>query len=100
MRRSFSKKIRTRLFVWCDTEILLVLLFERFFIIGKTNEACKAGLDFLIQMLLDLGFSVKWEKVCGPANPITFLGMFMDSMHQRIELPQKIDSADKFSVQI
>lgn len=39
-------------------------------------------------LLIQLGFSVKWDKVSGPSCRIQFLGIVVDSFQQRLELPK------------
>ena len=65
----------------------IVSYLDDFLVVGHTASSCSAAQSFLINLLHRLGFEVKWEKVVGPRQRITFLGLTIDSTMQRIELP-------------
>ena len=65
----------------------IVSYLDDFLVVGETTCSCSAAQNFLIELLHRLGFEVKWEKVVGPTQRITFLGLIVDSAMQRIELP-------------
>ena len=58
-----------------------------FLIIGGTYEECQVALSVLINLLISLGFSINWNKVCGPSTTITFLGVTLDSILMQSEIP-------------
>ena len=43
----------------------------------------------LIWLLHKLGFEVKWDEVISPSQRVQFLGLIIDSVQQRIELPNE-----------
>ena len=65
----------------------VVSYLDDFLLVGDSSSSCSAAQNFLISLLHRLGFQVKWEKVVGPRQRITFLGLIIDSQMQRIELP-------------
>ena len=56
-------------------------------IIGSTYEEYQLALSVLINLLISLGFPINWNKVCGPSTTITFLGVTLDLIPMRAELP-------------
>ena len=60
-----------------------------FLVVSNTNAECLTAQQKLISVLISLGFSVKWEKVVGPTQRIKFLGLVIDSVLERIELPHE-----------
>ena len=65
----------------------IVSYLDDFLVVGDSVSSCSAAQSFLINLLHKLGFEVKWEKVIGPTQRVTFLGLTIDSVMQRIELP-------------
>ena len=59
----------------------------------RTTHACRAALLCLINLLVKLGFAINWKKVISPTTRIQFLGLIIDSLADRVELPQ--DKLDK-----
>ncbi len=66
-----------------------VSYLDDFPVIGDSFAACNAALMHLIRILTDLGFAVNWSKVISPCQRITFLGIAIDSVLSRIELPNE-----------
>lgn len=56
-------------------------------LLGTPKKKCLAGQLALINSLERLGFAVKWEEVTGPSQRVKFLGLLIDSMRLRLELP-------------
>lgn len=65
----------------------LVVYLDDFLIIAPTFKDCKRGQRVSIELLVSLGFDVKWEKILGPSSRIPFLGLVIDSAKEKIELP-------------
>lgn len=57
----------------------LCVYIDDFLIVEKTQAECEKALHCLIRLLRELGFCVSWEKVVGPTQHITFLGVDLDS---------------------
>ena len=57
------------------------------FIVSKDRQACAKTKDILIQLLRDLGFTIKWEKVVGPSQKLQFLGISLDSVTGTMSIP-------------
>lgn len=55
----------------------------------ETYEECLSARNVLIDLLVSLGFSVKWNKVIGPTQRVTFLGLIIDSIYKWLKLPVK-----------
>ena len=70
----------------------VVAYLDDFFIHESTLERCSLAINELICLLRELGFSINYNKVEGPATKITFLGIVIDSVSFTLELPKgKLD---------
>ena len=70
----------------------LVVYLDDFLIVESSKQRCLDALNTLISLVRVLGFSVAWDKVCGPAQNLTFLGVELDSRCMRMRLPgDKVD---------
>ena len=67
----------------------IVVYLDDFLVVEKTKEACIESLNTLIKLLRDLGFSISWDKVYGPTNKLTFLGIELDSTKMEMRLPEE-----------
>lgn len=67
----------------------IVSNLDDFLVICQTAEEGRKVQSCLIRLLVRLGFSIKWEKVTGPTTRIQFLGLIIDSIKQRLELPRE-----------
>lgn len=68
-------------------EIKVVVYLDDFYITASTFQACQEHLNTTISLLRSLGFSIAWEKIVGPSQTITFLGIEIDSQLMQIRLP-------------
>ena len=66
---------------------------DDFLLIGDSYDTCRAALLYLIKLLIELGFAINWKKVVSPTTRVQFLGLIIDSLADRVELPQ--DKLDK-----
>lgn len=41
--------------------------------------------EFILTLLVPLGFAIKWEKPVGPARRVQFLGLIIDSVENRLK---------------
>jgi hypothetical protein len=60
---------------WSD----VVVYIDDFLIVAPTYEQCNQALHCLIRLVRRLGFYVSWNKVVGPTQRITFLGIEIDT---------------------
>lgn len=73
--------------------VKIVCYLDDFLVIGYSHAESDLALQSLIHILSCLGFPVNWNKVTLPATSIQFLGIYSDSVKQRIELPiEKLQS--------
>ena len=59
------------------------------YISHETTEGCQRALNTLLSLLRELGFSIAWDKVEGPSQTITFLGILINSTSMSLHLPQE-----------
>jgi len=65
---------------------------DDFIIVDKSKKACRQAMQVLLQLLRELGFHINWEKVEGPTQVITFLGIRIDTVKMTLSIPQgKLD---------
>ena len=67
----------------------IVSYLDDFLIIGYSENECSERQICLFPLLTSFGFPIKWEKVSGPKQRITFLGIIIDSFYGRLELPKE-----------
>lgn len=80
----------------------VLVYLDDFLIIEPTKEKCIETLNILIKLVRKLGFSVAWDKVEGPTNRLTFLGVELDTTHMELRLPSDkciklLEQLDKFA---
>lgn len=69
-----------------------IAYLDDFLLIADTKEECSRQALELIKLLRYLGFSINYNKVVGPAQCITFLGVMLDSINCTLSLPkEKLD---------
>ena len=61
---------------------------DDFLIIADTKVACQHAYKELIKLLGDLGFQINWDKVVGPCQRLTFLGIEIDTVRRQLTLPK------------
>ena len=62
---------------------------DDFLIIADTKVACQHAYKELIKLLRDLGFQINWDKVVGPCQRLTFLGIEIDTVRRQLTLPER-----------
>ena len=67
----------------------VIAYLDDFLIIAESKELCIQYLNTLISLLRKLRFAINYNKVCGPTQRLTFLGIVMDSVKMTLELPQE-----------
>lgn len=65
----------------------IVSYLDDFLVAAPTFAECEFAKQTLIILLISLGFEVKWEKVQEPSTRVKFLGLIIDFVHRRLELP-------------
>jgi len=65
----------------------IIVYLDDFLIIGATREQCQLAYDTLLQLLLDLGFSISDHKLVAPTQRLTFLGVQLDTTACTMTLP-------------
>ena len=67
----------------------IVVYLDDFLIIENSRERCLQAQQCLIQLLRMLGFSIAWEKVEGPTQVLTFLGVQINTVDDLLVLPEE-----------
>lgn len=65
----------------------VILYLDDFITVSSSFTDTVTAQNTLIQLLEDLGFAVKFEKVVPPATRVKFLGLILHSVLECIELP-------------
>ena len=66
----------------------VIAYLDDFLIIGETYSQCLVIMTRLLKLLRLLGFSINYNKVHGPAQRLTFLGITLDTNNMTLELPE------------
>lgn len=80
-------------------QIKVVVYLDDIYITAPTFLECKHQLNTVITLLRELGFSIAWQKIAGPSQTITFLGIEIDSKRMQIRLPYEKVVAYKILLQ-
>lgn len=67
----------------------IVVYIDDFLIVAKTHEECYEALLCLINLVRRLGFHISWDKVVGPTQRITFLGIDINTQDCTLLLGQE-----------
>ena len=67
----------------------VVVYLDDFLIIESSYSRCLEAQKVLIALLRELGFAIAWEKVEGPTQSLTFLGIEIDTVRDLLVLPEK-----------
>ena len=67
----------------------VVVYLDDFLIVEQSWDRCLAAQHCLLALLRNLGFAIAWEKVEGPSQVITFLGVEIDTVKDLLSLPKK-----------
>ena len=62
---------------------------DDFFIVGKTFDECLHTLNELMKLVRELGFQINFNKVEGPFQKLTYLGLVLNSINMTITVPDK-----------
>ena len=58
-----------------------------FFIVGETFDEYQQTLNELMKLVRDLGFHINYNKVEGPLQKLTYLGLVLNSINMTITVP-------------
>lgn len=72
----------------CWRRFRCICYVDDFLVLGNSSNECRDALLCLLNLLVNLGFPVKWEEGVGPTQRITFSEVTIDSCLQRLELSQ------------
>ena len=64
-----------------------IVYLDDFLVIEHSKERCQAGMSKLVELLINLGFTINWKKLDPPTQKITFLGIEIDSNRQTLRVP-------------
>lgn len=67
----------------------IVVYLDDFAFTGSTREECMLIMNTLIGLLRKLGFHISWDKVEGPSQQVTFLGVRVDSVSMSCSIPEE-----------
>jgi hypothetical protein len=67
----------------------IIVYLDDFLIVQDDYSTCLKAQHTLIRLLMELGFSIAWQKVEGPSQDIVFLGVKINSCEMTIGLPQQ-----------
>jgi len=66
----------------------VVVYIDDFLVVAPSFDKCNEVLHVLIDLVRKLGFYISWEKVVGPTQKITFLGIDIDTRACTLSLCQ------------
>ena len=90
LHQEFSIALLNPCVVWWPGGVLMllhILMISLF--MNLLLKKYMSAVHVLIQLLRELGFSISYDKVEGPATRVTFLGIVVDSVSFTLELPQQ-----------
>ena len=67
----------------------VIVYLDDFLVVGVSREQCQLAYDTLLQLLLDLGFTISEHKLVPPSQCLTFLGVQLDTTVCTMTLPAK-----------
>jgi len=68
-------------------------LTDDLFVCGSTEAECQYRLDQAVRILNRLGWKLQEDKIIGPSQQMPFLGIFIDTINERLSIPQeKLDN--------
>ena len=67
----------------------IIVYLDDFLIVAHSKEECQKTLQVLIETVRKLGFGIHYNKVAGPSQRLTFLGIMLDTVSMSRELPEE-----------
>lgn len=65
----------------------ITVFLDDFLITSPTFSSCLKTMNNLMSLLRKLGFAINYNKVIGPKQKLTFLGIIIDTCNMTMELP-------------
>ena len=62
---------------------------DDFLLICDDLKHCTESLNYIVKLVESLGLTVNWDKVAGPTQSLTFLGVEIDCLRRTLSLPKK-----------
>ena len=63
----------------------IIVYLDDFLIVAHSKEECQKTLQVLMETVRRLGFSINYNKVAGPSQRLTFLGIMLDTVSMTSE---------------
>ena len=67
----------------------LIHYLDDFFIASATREGCQNDLDLFLLICKEIGVPIADDKLCGPTNVLTYLGIEIDTVNMQVRLPEE-----------
>ena len=67
----------------------IIVYLDDFLIVAHSKEECRKTLQVLMETVRRLGFGINYNKVAGPSQRLTFLGIMLDTVSMTMELPEE-----------
>ena len=67
----------------------IIVYLDDFLIVAHSKEECQKTLQVLMETVRRLGFGINYNKVAGPNQRLTFLGIMLDTVSMTMELPEE-----------
>lgn len=68
-------------------KVKIVAYLDDYLCIADSYDECLSAGNILMNLLRRLGFSLNYNKIQGPNNVLTFLGICLDTLNMTLELP-------------
>ncbi|CAC5381098.1 unnamed protein product [Mytilus coruscus] len=73
----------------CTYNNTCIAYLDDFLVIEDTFHKCQTGIRLLIDTLRRLGFNISWNKIEGPSQSLTFLGIVINTCSLSLAMPDK-----------
>jgi hypothetical protein len=73
----------------CTYNVTCIAYLDDFLVIADSFSKCQRGIRLLIHTLRELGFNISWNKIEGPSQSLTFLGIVINTCSLSLAMPVK-----------
>ena len=74
----------------------VIIYLDDFLISAHSKEECQRAVQVLMETVRKLGFSINYNKVAGPSQRLTFLGIVLNTVNMTTEQPgEKCEIKDR-----
>ena len=73
----------------CTYNVTCIAYLDDFLVIADSFSKCQRGIRLLIHILRELGFNISWNKIEGPSQSLTFLGIVINTCSLSLAMPVK-----------